>query len=489
MYLNDKIIIAKNDEKELYISPDMINRHGIITGATGTGKTVSVKVLAESFSKSGIPVFMADIKGDLSGTCEVGINNENIEKRLNKLNISNFNFQKFPVRFWDIYGECGHFIKAKVNNIKPSLMSRVLELSESQEGNLNIAFKVAEDENMPIIDFKDLKAILKYISDYRNDYISTYGNITPQSIGAILRRLLEFENTGVDIFFGEPELDIKSLIKYDTNTGEGYINILNAKELVKDYNLYSTFMLWMLNELYDKLPEVGDLAKPKLVFFIDEAHMLFSEMTPSMLRSVTQIVKLIRSKGVGLYFISQSPSDIPEEILAQLGNRIQHNLHAYTQVEQKNVKAAANSFRANPNLNIEKTIQELEIGEAVVSFINEYGQPNIAERAYILPPQSKMGVADINIINEIINNSDMKNIYSEIVDEESAYEIIDKKIKEKDQQSRDEQIRIQQEKNSKTLKSSNKKTRSSKVVDRTINSAASTIGRKIGNQIFKGLFK
>ena len=291
------------------------------------------------------------------------------------------------------------------------------------------------------------------------------------------------------VYDGEPELDIKSLIKYDTNTGEGYINILNAKELVKDYNLYSTFMLWMLNELYDKLPEVGDLAKPKLVFFIDEAHMLFSEMTPSMLRSVTQIVKLIRSKGVGLYFISQSPSDIPEEILAQLGNRIQHNLHAYTQVEQKNVKAAANSFRANPNLNIEKTIQELEIGEAVVSFINEYGQPNIAERAYILPPQSKMGVADINIINEIINNSDMKNIYSEIVDEESAYEIIDKKIKEKDQQSRDEQIRIQQEKNSKTLKSSNKKTRSSKVVDRTINSAASTIGRKIGNQIFKGLFK
>ncbi len=490
MYLNDKIIIAKNNEKELYICPDMINRHGIITGATGTGKTVSVHVLAESFSQSGIPVFMADIKGDLSGTCEIGTCSDNIQKRITKLNIDNFKFQKFPVRFWDIYGEYGHFIKARIDNIKPALLSRVLGLSESQEGNLNIAFKVAQDENMPIIDFKDLKAILKYISDNRNDYISSYGNITPQSIGAIQRRLLEFENTGGDIFFGEPELDIKSLIKYDTNSGEGYINILNAVELVKDYNLYSTFMLWMLNELYDKLPEVGDLAKPKLVFFIDEAHMLFSEMSPSMLRSVTQIVKLIRSKGVGLYFISQSPSDIPEEILSQLGNRIQHNLKAYTPVEQKNVKAAANSFRENPSFNTEKVIQELEIGEAVVSFINEYGQPNIVERAYILPPQSKIGVADINIVNDIINNSDMKNIYSNIVDEESAYEIIHKKNEEKEQQFKEEQRKKEQEKNStKILTSNQKKTRSSKIVDRTINSAASTIGRKIGNQIFKGLFK
>lgn len=488
MYLNEKIIIAKNDIKELYISPDMINRHGIITGATGTGKTVSVKVLAESFSNSGIPVFMADIKGDLSGTCEVGINNENVEKRLTKLNINNFNYQKFPVRFWDIYGKCGHFIKARVDNMEPSLLSRILGLSESQEGNLNIAFKVAKDEDMPIIDFKDLKAILKYISDNRNDYISSYGNITPQSIGAIQRRLLEFENTGGEIFFGEPELNIKSLIKYDTDSGEGYINILNAQELVKDYNLYSTFMLWLLNELYDKLPEVGDLAKPKLVFFIDEAHMLFSEMSSSMLKKVTQIVKLIRSKGVGIYFISQSPSDIPEEILAQLGNRIQHNLHAYTQLEQKNVKAAANSFRTNPNLNIEKAIQELETGEAVVSFINEYGQPDIPERAYILPPQSKMGVSDINIINNIIQNSDLKDVYSEPIDQESAYEIIEKINSEKDKQQKSEQKELEIH-NSKELKSSTKKSKSSKVVDRTINSAASTIGRKIGNQIFKGLFK
>lgn len=428
MYLNEKLIIAKNDNQELYISPDMINRHGIITGATGTGKTVSVKVLAESFSASGIPVFIPDIKGDLSGTCEEGINNDNISKRLDKLNINNFEFKKFPVRFWDIYGNLGHFIKARIDNIDVSLLSRILGLSESQEGHINIAYKVAQDEQLPIIDFKDLKVILKYISDNKKEYISTYGNITTQSIGSIQRKLLEFENTGGDIFFGEPELDIKSLIKYDTNSGEGYINILSAKELVKDYNLYSTFMLWLLNELYDKLPEVGDLAKPKLVLFIDEAHLLFSEMSSNMLKKVTQIVKLIRSKGVGLYFISQSPSDIPNDILSQLGNRIQHNLHAYTPLEQKNVKAAASSFRINPNFDTEKVIQELEIGEAVISFINEYGQPNIVERAYVLPPQSKMGVSDISTINDIINSSDLKDVYKP-VDNISAYEIIEKKIK------------------------------------------------------------
>ena len=411
MFFNEKIVIAKNDEKELYIPAGMINRHGVITGATGTGKTISVKVLAESFSASGIPVFMPDIKGDLSGTCEKGIENDNITKRVNKLNLEGFTLKKFPVRFWDIYGVSGHFIKAKVENIEPSLLSRILGLSESQEGNLNIAYRVAIDEGMPIIDFKDLKAILKYISDNRENYISTYGNITPQSIGAIQRRLLEFENTGGDIFFGEPELDIKSLIKYDINTGEGYINILNAVELVKDYNLYSTFMLWMLNELYDKLPEVGDLAKPKLVFFIDEAHMLFDEMSSSMLKKVTQIIKLIRSKGVGVYFISQSPSDIPDGILSQLGNRIQHNLKAYTPVEMKKLKAAAMAFRENPNFNTESAIQELETGEALVSFMNDYGQPDIVERAYILPPQSKMGVGDATVINYIINSSDLKDVF------------------------------------------------------------------------------
>ena len=469
MYINDKIIIAKNNAEELYIVPEMINRHGIITGATGTGKTISVKVLAESFSSAGIPVFVPDIKGDLSGTCEVG-NIENISDRLNKLNINNFNVKSFPVRLWDIYGENGHFIKARIDNIDVSLLAKILGLSDSQEGHLNIAFKLAKDENMPIIDFKDLKAILRYLSENKKDYINLYGNITTQSIGAIQRKLLEFENTGGDIFFGEPELDIKSLIKYDINTGEGYINILDAKELVKDYNLYSTFMLWLLNELYDKLEEVGDLAKPKLVLFIDEAHMLFSEMSSNMLKKVIQIVKLIRSKGVGIYFISQSPSDIPDSILSQLGNRIQHNLKAYTPMELKNVKAAANSFRENPLFNTEQVIMELETGEAVISFINSYGQPNIASRAYILPPQSKMGIGSSTIISNIINSNSLKDVYIPF-DSESAYEIIEKRNKENN-----------------NINNRNK-TKSNKVVDKTINSAANTLGRKIGKQIFKGLFR
>ena len=485
MYLNEKLVIAKNEEKELYISPEMINRHGLITGATGTGKTISVKVLAESFSASGIPVFMPDIKGDLSGTCEIGINTDSVEKRINKLNIKKFNFQKFPVRFWDIYGNNGHFIKAKVENIEPSLLSRILNLSESQEGNLNIAYRIAIDEKMPIIDFKDLKAILKYINDNKNNYIGLYGNITSQSIGAIQRKLLEFENTGGNIFFGEPELDVKSLIKYDTNTGEGYINILNSQELVKDYNLYSTFMLWLLNELYDKLPEVGDLVKPKLVLFIDEAHLLFDDMSIEIQRKVTQIIKLIRSKGVGIYFISQSPSDIPDSILSQLGNRIQHNLKAYTPVELKKLKAAAMSFRINPNFDTEKSIQELETGEALISFLNEYGQPNIVERAYILPPQSKIGVGNPNTISTIIQNSDLNDVYNKPIDIESAYEIINKKIAG----NKVNTIVDEKKDNNKVNFKSNKKSTSSKIVDRTINSAASTLGRKIGNQIFKGLFK
>lgn len=489
MYIKDQILIAKNNNEDLYITSSMINRHGVITGATGTGKTVTVKVMAESFSSAGIPVFIPDIKGDLSSLCECGISNPNIDNRINKLNLNSFEFKKFSVRFWDIYGNLGHLIKARVDHIDVALLSRILGLSESQEGHLNIAYSVAKDENMPIIDFKDLKAILKYISDNRNNYISTYGNITTQSIGAIQRKLLEFENTGGDIFFGEPELDITSLIKYDTNTGNGYINILNAVELVKDYNLYATFMLWLLNELYDKLPEVGDLAKPKLVFFIDEAHMLFDEMPVEMLRKVTQIIKLIRSKGVGVYFISQSPSDIPESILSQLGNRIQHNLKAYTPLELKKVKVAAQSFRANQQFDTEKVIMELEIGEALISFINDYGQPNIVERAYILPPQSKMGVANINIVNSIINDSNLKDVYSKSIDSESAFEIIERLNREQEEISKKELNNKQIEKGNSKLLKPQKPSKSSKVIDRTVNSAASTIGRKIGNQIFKGFFK
>lgn len=411
MYINKKMIIAKSGELELSILPKMANRHGIITGATGTGKTVTVKVLAESFSKAGVPTFVADIKGDLSGTAEMGELNENVEKRKETLKLEGFDYEKFPVRFWDVYGNKGHRVRAKVDSFDASLLSRILELSDSQEGNLQVALRIARDENKPIINFENLKQILKYTLDNKDRYASDYGNITSQSINTVMRKLLEFENKGANIFFNEPELELKDLTKYDISNGYGFINILDATELSKDYNLYSTLMLWLLNELYDKLPEVGDLEKPKLVLFIDEAHMLFDEMNSSMLKKITQIVKLIRSKGVGLYFISQSPSDIPEEILSQLGNRIQHNLKAYTPSEMKAVKVAAQSFRVNPNFDSEKAILELSTGEALVSFINEDGQPSVVERGFILPPQSKMGVINEVIRTNIVNSSEMKNKY------------------------------------------------------------------------------
>jgi hypothetical protein len=493
MYINNKLIIAKNNDSELSILPKMANRHGIITGATGTGKTTTVKVLAESFSAAGIPVFLADIKGDLSATCEIGIENETITKRINDLKLDQFKFDKFPVRFWDIYGTNGHAVRAKIESFTASLLSRILELTESQEGNLNIVLKIAKDENMPIIDFKDLKALLTYVSENKNKYISTYGNITTQSISTIQRKLLEFENTGGEIFFKEPELELADLIRYDMYKGYGYINILDATQLVKDYNLYSTFMLWILNELYNKLPEVGDLEKPKLVVFIDEAHMLFDEMKPAMLKKITQIVKLIRSKGIGLYFISQSPSDIPEDILSQLGNRIQHNLKAYTPQEMKSVKVAAQSFRENTNFNTEKAILELSTGEALISFINENGQPNIVEKAFILPPQSKIGVVSSDVRNNIINTSELKSKYDINIESNSAYEIINAKQKEEKNKEEKKQDDNNKKNNTKvnTKKSTTKKKKSTleKTVDRTINSAANSIGRKIVNELWKGLFK
>lgn len=475
MYIDKKLVIAKNDEKNLCILPNMLNRHGIITGATGTGKTISVKVLAETLSDAGIPVFITDVKGDVSSICEVGENSESILKRVQKLNLDEFKVSSFPTCFFDVYGKNGHNVKAKAESFSASLLSRILELSDSQVGNLNIALKVAQEESLPIIDFADLKEILNYIKDNKDKY-NSYGNITPQSISTILRKLLEFENTNADIFFGEPELNLNDLCLFDS-VGRGIVNILDSTELVKDYNLYSTLMLWLLNKIYDTFPEVGDLEKPKLVLFIDEAHLLFDDMNQSMIKKFTQIIKLIRSKGVGVFLISQSPSDIPEDILSQLGNRIQHNLKAYTKKELMSVKIAASSFRENPNLDTEKSIIELSTGEALVSFINELGQPEIVERAYILPPQSKIGVVSEDVRKNIINTSNLKSRYDIEVNSISAHEIISKYKKE--------EVPKKEEKK----KTSTKKSKTEKVIDRTINTAASTIGRQIANKIWKGLFK
>ena len=430
MYKDNKIIIGKSEDKELAILLNKANRHGLITGASGSGKTITLKVMAESFSDAGVPVFLADVKGDLAGTSQIGEANENIAGRLQKLGIEDFEFKSFPVRFWDILGENGHPIRTTLDSVGCDILSMMLGLSEAQEGMLAIAYKIAQENNWKLDDIKDLRLLLQYIGDNKNDFITKYGNITTQSIGVIQRCLLALESQGADKFFGQPELNINDFISCDAN-GKGVINILHAVELFQSPDLYASFLLWLLTNLFNNQPEVGDLDKPRMVFFFDEAHLLFNGMPAYRLKQITQVVKLIRSRGIGLYFISQGPTDIPDEVIAQLGNRVQHTLRAYTPSEQKNVKVAADAFRTNPNFNTTEAILALGTGEALISFQNENGEPEVVEKATILPPQSKMGVIDAITRNRVINSSPLLGKYDEAVDRDSAYEELDKMIKEK----------------------------------------------------------
>ncbi len=429
MYFNEKLLIGKNDKKEVYLLPKMANRHGLITGASGSGKTITLKVMAESFSDAGVPVFLADVKGDLGGTAVTGVENENVTSRVEKLKLEGFEYKKFPVRFWDIFGEYGHSIRTTLDSVGPDILSMMLGLSEAQEGVLAIVYKIAEDNNWKLDDVKDLRLLLQYVGDNKNDFITKYGNITSQSVGVIQRSLLTLENQGADKFFGQPELDINDFINVED--GKGTINILHAVELFKSPDLYASFLLWLLTNLFNNMPEVGDLDKPKIVFFFDEAHLLFNGMPGYRLKQITQVVKLIRSRGIGLYFISQSPLDIPDEVIAQLGNRVQHTLRAYTPAELKTVKTAADAFRANPEFDTKEAILALGTGEALVSFQNENGEPEIVERVKILPPQSNMGTIDDISRNKIINSSPLIGKYDEAIERDSAYEELDKLIKEK----------------------------------------------------------
>ena len=450
MYLNKKILVGKSDNKELGILLDKANRHGLITGASGSGKTITLKVMAESFSDAGVPVFLADVKGDLAGCAEAGEANENITSRLEKLGIKDFDFKSYPVRFWDLYGEYGHPIRAKVSEVGPEILSIMLGLSEAQEGVLAICFKIAKDEGLDLVDLKDLRSALQYIGDNRKDYITKYGNITTQSIGVIQRSLLTLENQGAENFFGEPALDIKDFIRRDEDS-KGFINILHAVKLFNSPDLYASFLLWLLTEMFNTMPEVGDLDKPKLVFLFDEAHLLFNGMPAYRLKQITQVVKLIRSRGIGLYFISQGPTDIPDEILGQLGNRVQHTLRAYTPSEQKTVKAAANAFRTNPKFNTEEAILNLGTGEALISFQNEKGEPEVVEKCTILPPQSKMGTIDDMTRNKIINNSEFAGKYDELVESDSAYEKVTQKYDEENKAKEELEKKKQEEKEAKEL--------------------------------------
>jgi len=408
-------------ENPVMLLPQMANRHGLIAGATGTGKTVSLKVLAEGFSNMGVPVFLADIKGDLAGMVEVGQHSDSIAKRLVKCGVPSFQYCDFPSVFWDVYGKQGHPVRATVSEMGPTLLARMLGLNDTQAGVLSILFRIADDEGMLLLDLKDLKAMLAYIGENARDYTLDYGNISTATVGAIQRAVGVLEDEGGNKFFGEPALNIADWMQV-SGDGKGVINILAADELFQHPKMYSTFMLWMLSELYELLPEAGDLDKPRMVFFFDEAHLLFNDCPPALLEKLEQVVRLIRSKAVGVYFITQNPCDIPMSVLGQLGNRIQHALRAYTPLDQKAVRTAAQTFRTNPNFDTEEAITQLKTGEALVSFLDEDGAPGIVERATILPPQSSMNAISEEVRAEEIRTSYFAGVYDEAVDRESAYE-------------------------------------------------------------------
>ena len=445
MYENGKIYMGLADGQRVEIYPSMSNRHGLIAGASGTGKTITMKVMAESFSDAGVPVFLCDVKGDVAGICAPGESNEGMEKRIDKFGIRDtFAYKAYPTTFWDIYQEGGHAVRATVSDMGPELLSRILGLTPAQEGILHIVFRIADDKGLLLIDLKDLRAMLTYVNEHRTEYMMTYGNITPQSVAAILRALLPLEQQGGDLFFGEPALDIRDWMRTDAD-GRGMINVLDCVKLVQNPTLYASFLLWMLSELFESLPEAGDMDKPKLVFFFDEAHMLFRDAPAVLLQKIEQTVKLIRSRGVGVYFVTQSPSDIPDTVLAQLSNRVQHALRAYTPAELKAVRVAAQAFRANPAFQAEDAIMEMGVGEALTSFLDEKGVPTMVQRTKIICPQSLMAAPEPMVRAKAMMHDGMEK-YDDFVDNVSAYEVLTEEAEKAEAAKQAEADRKAQEK-------------------------------------------
>ncbi len=440
MLKDGKIWVGSTEQgTPVMLLPGMANRHGLIAGATGSGKTATLKGLAEAFSDAGVPVFLADIKGDLAGMCQAGVSGEKITERMQKIGMEtaeNF-FQSYPVTFWDLYGKNGIQLRTTISEMGPVLLSRVLGLNELQSDILDVAFQIADAENLLLIDTKDLKALLHYVEEHRADYEADYGRISSASIAVIIRSLASLEGAGGDLFFGEPALNITDWFTTDCN-GKGMIHILDSVSLIQNGQLYSTFLLWLLSELFEQLPEVGDLDKPRMVFFFDEAHLLFKGASESLLDKISQVVRLIRSKGVGIYFCTQSPSDIPDEVLAQLGNKVQHALHAYTPKEQKAVKAAAQSYRVNPSMDTCQTIMELGVGEAVCSFLTEDGVPSVVEKITVAPPRSMMGSISEELRQKMIRESLLSVRYANAVDPDSAYEFLQRKGLEEQAKAQEE---------------------------------------------------
>jgi hypothetical protein len=451
--MSTPIVIAKkttNTQQDIILHSQLANRHGLIAGATGTGKTVTLKVLAESFSRLGVPVFLADAKGDMSGLAKAGSSSAKFDERLKLLNIASIPFAASPVIFWDLFGEQGHPIRSTVSEIGPLLLAQMLNLNDTQEGVLSAVFRIADDQGLLLIDFKDLKAMLSYVSENAAELKAEYGNLSPASIGAIQRNLLGLADQGGEQFFGEPSLNILDFIQTDSQ-GRGYINLLAADKLMNTPKLYATFLLWMLSELFEQLPEVGDMDKPKLVFFFDEAHLLFDNASAALQQKIEQVVRLIRSKGVGIYFVTQNPLDLPESVLGQLGNRVQHALRAFTPKDQKAVKTAAETFRANPEFKVDQAITELGVGEALISCLDEQGIPQMVERGWVMPPYSAFSPMTPEERKALMNQSIVAGVYEQVMDRDSAYELLQQKVAQQSQQAQADERAKQQNKQQEAL--------------------------------------
>ena len=493
MYTDDQqFYIAHSNEGPIYLLGNMANRHGLIAGATGTGKTVTLQVIAESFSQAGVPCFMADMKGDLSGISQKGAMSSFIQKRCPEFGIENPQFAGCPTRFFDVFGEQGWPMRATVSAMGPQLLARLMGLTEVQAGVLNAVFRIADDNNLLLIDIKDLKLMLDFVGKNASKYTTEYGNIAPASIGAIQRSLLQIESEGGDKFFGEPSFDIEDLLAVEN--GRGVMNVLAADKLMLNPKLYSTYLLWLMTELYSRLPEVGDLEKPKLVFFFDEAHMLFEDTSKALVDKIEQVIRLIRSKGVGIYFITQVPGDVPANVLGQLGNRVQHALRAFTPQDQKAVRAAAQTFRVNPNFNTEETIMDLGTGEALVSFLDEKGAPSVVQRAKILFPLSQIGAISESQREQIINRSRIYGKYDKMIDRESAFEVLlaesEAAAKEAEEAAAQAEAEKEAEKQSKSGKVATKAGKKDKTIGKVIagavvTSVTASVGSAVGKEVKK----
>ncbi|MEW8626881.1 MAG: helicase HerA-like domain-containing protein [Candidatus Thiodiazotropha sp.] len=483
---NNNILLGGNGDRQILLNAGMANRHGLITGATGTGKTVTLQVLAESFSRLGVPVFTADVKGDLSGLAGAGKAHPKITERLDYIRIESHDFEPCPVLFWDVFGKQGHSVRTTVSEMGPTLLANLLELNETQEGVLQIAFSLADDEGLLLLDLKDLRAMLNWVADNAKDLEREYGRVSRQSVAAILRRLLTLEEAGGEIFFGEPALHIEDLMQNDFS-GRGVVSILDATTLYHSPRIYATFLLWLLSELMEELPERGDADLPKLVFFFDEAHLLFSHAPKALLEKITQVVRLIRSKGVGVFFVTQYPNDVPDQVIGQLGNRIQHALRAFTPKDRKAVKAAAETFRENPAFDTEEMISNLGVGEALISTLDEKGVPSMVEKTLMSPPRSQFGPVNEAERKKIIGRSPLKSKYGEAVDRESAYELLKKREEELIKRREEQAKSAEQEKQASRSKRRSGGSRRQGVGEAFAKSIARAIGSRLGKQIIRGI--